>query len=90
MSSTSAVPHQGSNKADALSAELQGHMPESPDVSMQKTVEVNSNSLSYQIVKKRDRRGDDLFLHSTGPVIRLLGFLRGFQHTLDGHSKRRR
>jgi hypothetical protein len=24
---SSSIPHQGSNKADALSAELQGHMP---------------------------------------------------------------
>jgi hypothetical protein len=41
MSSAKLLPHQGSNKADALSAELQGHMPGRRDVSTLKRTTVN-------------------------------------------------
>jgi hypothetical protein len=52
MSSASVIPHQGSNKADALSAELQGHMPGSRDVSMWTAVKVKLGSLKVKWAKK--------------------------------------
>ena len=52
----SSVPHQGSNKADALSAELRGHMLEAAMLA----VNDRHGQLRKIRTKERDRRGGDL------------------------------